>query len=79
VLLTGAGLAMAISLGEFGATSLLSRSGNETLPIVIDRMLARTGGDFRARAHALAVVLAGGVITLTVMLDRARMTWRQRP
>jgi thiamine transport system permease protein len=79
VLLTGAGLAMAISLGEFGATSLLSRSGNETLPIVIDRMLARTGGDFRARAHALAVVLAGGVITLTVMLDRARMTRRQRP
>ena len=79
VLLTGAGLAMAISLGEFGATSLLSRSGNETLPIVIDRMLARTGGDFRARAHALAVVLAGGVIALTVVLDVARTKRRHRP
>lgn len=78
VLLTGAGLATAISLGEFGATSLLSRSGNETLPIVIDRMLARTGGDFRARAHALAVVLAGGVIALTVMFDRVRTRRRQQ-
>ena len=46
-LLSGAGFAAAISLGEFGATSMLSRSGGETLPIVIERLLLRTGGNFR--------------------------------
>ena len=38
-----AGLAAAISLGEFGATSFLSRRGDETMPIVIERLLGRTG------------------------------------
>src|SRR5690606_16920206 len=42
-LATSAGLAAAISLGEFGATSFLSRSGSDTLPIAIERLLGRTG------------------------------------
>ncbi|MDA2944690.1 MAG: ABC transporter permease subunit [Actinomycetota bacterium] len=69
-LATGAGLAVAISLGEFGATSLLSRSGSETLPLVIDRLLARTGGDFRARAHALSVILTTVVVASTIGVER---------
>ena len=76
-LATGAGLASAISLGEFGATSLLSRTGSETLPIVIDRLLARTGGDFRARAHALSVLLTAAVMASTIGIERAvaRSRW----
>ena len=69
-LATGAGLAAAVSLGEFGATSLLSRSGSETLPVVIERMLARTGGSFRAQGHALAVVLAAATMLIVVVVDR---------
>ena len=42
-LVVAAGLAAAISLGEFGATSFLSRSGSETMPIAIERLLGRTG------------------------------------
>jgi ABC-type multidrug transport system fused ATPase/permease subunit len=50
--------AAAISLGEFGATSFLSRSGGETLPIAIEQLLGRTGRLFQAQAFALATILA---------------------
>ncbi|MEY2974763.1 MAG: hypothetical protein RIR49_1183 [Actinomycetota bacterium] len=68
-LAAGAGLAAAVSLGEFGASSMLSRSGGETLPIVIERLLARTGGDFQARGHALAVLLAVLTVSLVALVD----------
>jgi thiamine transport system permease protein len=68
-LVAGAGLAAAVSLGEFGASSVLSRTGGETLPVVIERLLARTGGDFQARGHALAVVLALLTIALVALVD----------
>ena len=61
-LLVGAGLAAAISLGEFGATSFLSRSGQETLPLAIERLLGRTGGVFQAQAFALSTILAAATI-----------------
>ena len=56
-LLAGAGFSAAISLGEFGATTILTRSGNETLPIAIGRLLGRTGGLPRAQAFVLATIL----------------------
>jgi thiamine transport system permease protein len=56
-LLAGAGLAAAISLGEFGATTFLTRAGRETMPIAIARLLARTGAVPRAQGFALASVL----------------------
>jgi thiamine transport system permease protein len=68
-LLSGAGLAVAISLGEFGATSMLSRSGGETLPIVIERLLTRTGGDFRARAYGLSLILASATMGIVIALE----------
>ncbi|HUF98311.1 MAG TPA: iron ABC transporter permease [Ilumatobacter sp.] len=68
-LATGAGLAAAISLGEFGATSFLSRSGAETLPIAIDRLLGRTGRLFQAQAFALSTILAVATIVLVVAID----------
>ena len=57
-LATGAGLAAAVSLGEFGATSFLSRTGSDTLPIAIERLLGRTGSLFQAQAFALATPFA---------------------
>ncbi len=66
---TGAGLAAAISLGEFGATSFLSRSGSETLPIAIERLLGRTGRLFQAQAFALSTILATATILIVVLVD----------
>lgn len=68
-LLSGAGFAVAISLGEFGATSMLSRSGGETLPIIIERLLLRTGGDFRARAYGLSIILASATMGIVIALE----------
>jgi len=70
-LMVGAGLAAAISLGEFGATSFLSRSGDETLPIVIEKLLGRTGSLLQAQGYALATVLAIATITIALMIERA--------
>ena len=50
-LAAAAGFAAAISLGEFGATSFLSRSGSATMPIAIERLLGRAG-DARSRPRA---------------------------
>ena len=56
-LLGSAGLAAAISLGEFGATTFLTRAGRETMPIAIARLLGRTGEIPRAQGFAMATLL----------------------
>jgi thiamine transport system permease protein len=66
-----AGIAAAISLGEFGATSLLSRRGTETLPIVIERLLSRTGSLLQAQAFALATILALLTTISILLIDTA--------
>jgi thiamine transport system permease protein len=71
-----AGLSAAISLGEFGATSFLSRSGQETMPIAIERLLGRTGAVLHAQGYALAVILAAATVVVVVALDLARSTSR---
>jgi thiamine transport system permease protein len=71
--LVGACFATAVSLGEFGATTFLSRTGHETLPVVIARLLGRAGDVPRAQASALAVVLAAVTTVVLVgveLLDR---------
>ena len=66
-----AALAAAISLGEFGATSFLSRSGGETVPIAIEQLLGRTGSLLQAQGYALATILATVTIALVVVVDRS--------
>ncbi len=75
-LAVAAALATAVSLGEFGATSFLSRSGGETLPIAIERLLGRTGSLLQAKGFALATLLAVATIGLVMLVDRARVTPR---
>jgi len=66
-LLAGVGFSAAISLGEFGATTILSRSGTETLPIAIGRLLGRAGALPQAQAFAMATIL----LLLTAVLVMA--------
>lgn len=61
-LLSAAGLAAAVSLGEFGATSLLARRDGATLPLVIARLAGRVGDLPQQSAYALAVVMAVAVV-----------------
>lgn len=65
-----AGVVAAISLGEFGASSLLSRSGTQTMPLVIESLLGRTGTLLQAQAFALATVLAGITVVIVLIIDR---------
>jgi thiamine transport system permease protein len=78
-LVVAAGLAAAISLGEFGATSFLSRSGQETMPIAIERLLGRTGTLLQGQGYALAVILAATTITVVLVLDLAHVHGVPRP
>jgi len=65
-LIAGAVLSWARAFGEFGATTILSRSGSETLPIVIGRLLARAGALPRAQAFAMATILL--VLTTVIVM-----------
>ena len=64
-LAAGSGFAAAISLGEFGATTFLTRSGNETLPIAVARLLGRPGEVSRAQGFAVATILL--VLTAAIL------------
>ena len=65
-LVTATGFAAAISLGEFGATSFLTRQGRETLPIAIEQLLNRPGALLHAQGYVLAAILA--VLTFAVII-----------
>ncbi|MCE9622734.1 MAG: iron ABC transporter permease [Actinomycetia bacterium] len=65
-LVAASGLAAAISLGEFGATTILTRAGTETMPIAIARLLGRAGELPRAQGFALATILL--VVTAVVII-----------
>lgn len=64
-LLRASGLAMATSLGEFGATSFLSRTDSTTLPLAITQMLGRPSAAVQQAGFALASLMI--IITVGVM------------
>lgn len=67
-LISAGAMSFAVSLGEFGATTFLSRSSSTTLPIAIGQLLGRPGTTLQASGFALAAVLA---ITTAVVMSRA--------
>lgn len=71
--LAAAGLAFAVSLGEFGATSFLARPDRPTLPVVVYQLISRPGAENFGMALAASVVL--GVVTVSVMgaVERLRV------
>jgi thiamine transport system permease protein len=72
--LVAAGFAFAISLGEFGATVVIARADAPTVPVTIDRLLARPGALNAAQAFALSVVLMVITTVAVLLVDR----WRPR-
>jgi len=70
---TGAGFSAAVSLGEFGATSFLSRGGDSfTAPLAVARLVSQPGAALRGQALALSVVI--GVVVACVA---ALIEWRR--
>jgi len=72
---TAIGLSIAISLGEFGATSFLSRSDTDTLPIIIERLLGRSGDLARLTGQGAAVVLLFVTTFALISTSRSDRTW----
>jgi len=68
------GFAMAISLGEFGATVFLARPDLPTLPVLIERLLGRPGASNTGQAMAASTLL----MLLTVVLVSAGERLRPR-
>jgi len=56
-LLVGALFSFTISLGEFGATTFISRPENPTLPVAIYRYLSQPGGMNYGQAMAMSTIL----------------------
>ncbi len=72
-LAAGGGLAAAVSIGEFGATSFLARGADSfTAPLAIFRLLGVPGPQLRGQALALSVVVGLLVATLAAIIE-----WRR--
>ena len=70
--LVAAGFAFAISLGEFGATTVIARADTPTVPVAIDRLLGRPGALNVTQAFALSVVLMILTAASVLVVDWAR-------
>ncbi len=68
----GGGFALAVSLGEFGATSFIARPDTPTLPIAIFRLLGRPGALTFGRAMALSVILMAVTALAVLAVERLR-------
>lgn len=79
VVLASAGLAAAVSLGEFGAASFLARAGAPTVPVQIVRLLGRPGEQSVGVAAALAVLLVAVTVALVLAVDRLGRSRAGRP
>jgi thiamine transport system permease protein len=70
--LVSAGFAFAISLGEFGATTVIARADAPTVPVAIDRLLGRPGILNTGQAFALSTVLLVLTAASVLVVDRVR-------
>lgn len=72
--LAAIGLAFTVALGEFGATTFLSRPDAATLPVVVYRLIGLPGGDNAGMATAASVVLAAVCVAVVALVERLRVT-----
>jgi len=68
------GFALAVSLGEFGATSFLARPERPTLPVAIARLIGRPGAENLGMALAASTVLAVATTLVIAVAERVRMS-----
>ena len=74
--ITAASFAFAISMGEFGATLVITRPEYATLPVAIFDRLSRPGAANYGSALALSVILmavTGGVMLLLERFGRSEL------
>jgi thiamine transport system permease protein len=69
-LAVGAAFALAVSLGEFGATSFLVRPATTTMPVAIFRLLGRPGTF--GEAMAMSVILMMLVVAAALVIELVR-------
>jgi thiamine transport system permease protein len=72
-ILAATGLAFTVALGEFGATTFLSRPDAATLPVVIYRLIGLPGGENAGMAAAASVVLALVCVAVVALVERLRV------
>ncbi len=71
--LSAATFAFTISLGEFGATALISRPEYPTIPIAIYRFLSQPGGLNYGQAMAMATILMALAAAGIFLIERSRL------
>jgi len=71
--LVGAVFAFTVSMGEFGATSLIARPERPTMPIAIYRFLARPGAENYGQALAMSTLLMLVCTLAFVLIERFRI------
>jgi thiamine transport system permease protein len=72
-LLVAAAFAFTISLGEFGATLLISRPDAPTMPMIIYRALGQPGLANYGQALAMSTILMGVCALALVLIERFRL------
>jgi thiamine transport system permease protein len=65
-----AGISAAVSLGEFGATSFLSRGDTKTLPIVIGELMGRPGPLLQQAAFVLTTLNVGVFVASSAIFSQ---------
>jgi len=71
--LAAATFAFTISLGEFGATLLISRPDYPTIPVAIQRFLSQPGGLNYGQAMAMATILMLLAVVSILVLEKFRL------
>ena len=72
-LLVAATFAFTISLGEFGATVLISRPEYPTIPLLIFRYISQPGATNYGQAMALSTILMVVVAVAIILIERIRI------
>jgi thiamine transport system permease protein len=72
-ILTAAIFAFTVSLGEFGATLLISRPEYPTIPVAIERFLSQPGGLNYGQAMAMATVLMVLTLISILLIEKLRL------
>ena len=71
--LAAAIFAFTISLGEFGATLLITRPDYPTIPVAIERFLSRPGGLNYGQAMAMATILMTITVISILLIEKFRL------
>ncbi len=71
--LAAATFAFTVSLGEFGATLLISRPEYPTIPVAIERFLSQPGGLNYGQAMAMATILMLLTLTSILLIEKFRI------